>query len=248
MDAIFNLVSSANKYINHPGRKDPRVMLLKSIAVYITKILKVFGLVEDADGIGYGGSGGAGGSSGVGEKYLDAFVHFRDQIRMMAREKGIKELLELCDSVRDDVFIELGVRVEDRNLADGQGSLWKLDDPAILKKEVEEKRLKQRQMAAQKRKNKIQKLTKDLTKWEGFAKSPTELFVGDEKYGKLDESTGLPLELKNGDPLSKKQSKNVAKEMDKYSGSHKQLQEKPGGAEAFLESLRKEIADLKLEE
>ncbi len=181
-------------------------------------------------------------------RYLDAFVLFRDQVRAAARSKGLTELLELCDGVRDGVMVDLGVRVEDRNLADGQGSLWKLDDPAVLRKELEEKRQKQREAAHKKRKNKLAKLEKDLAKWEGVAAvEPEKMFLADERYGQFDEA-GLPTALKNGDPLPKKQQKNAVKEMDKANAARKQLQEKPGGQEAFLEELRKEIAALQVDE
>ncbi|QDZ19885.1 cysteine--tRNA ligase [Chloropicon primus] len=243
MEAIFALVSSTNKYINQPDKKGFRVMLLKSIALYITRILQVFGLLVDSDSIGFGGGGG--GQEDAVEKYLDAFVHFRDQIRSLARDKGIKDLLELCDSVRDDVFTELGVRVED-STREGQGSLWKLDDPAVLKKEIEEKKAKQREMAEKKRKNKLQKFQKELAKWEGIAAvAPEKLFLADEKYSKFDDG-GLPVALANGDPLSKKQTKNCVKEMDKHRANYQQLQDKPGGAEAYLDQLRRDIEGLQI--
>ena len=242
MEAIFDLISSTNKYMNQQGRTEPRVMLLKSIALYITKILKTFGLLDDSDGIGFGGGGE---TENVVEKYLDAFVQFRDQIRLLAREKGVKELLELCDGVRDEVFVNLGVRVEDRT---GQGSLWKLENPELLKKELGEKRAKQREMAAKKRKNKIQELSKELKKWEGVAAvSPEKLFLADERFGKFDDK-GFPIELKSGEPLSKGQIKKMTKDLDKHVKAHKQLQEKPGGAEAYLENLRKDIEALQVED
>lgn len=43
------------------------------------------------------------------------------------------QLLEMCDDVRDNTMVDLGVRVEDR--ADGP-SLWKLDDASTLRREV----------------------------------------------------------------------------------------------------------------
>jgi cysteinyl-tRNA synthetase len=245
MEAIFDLITATNKYMNQQGRTEPRVMLLKSIGLYVTKILRTFGLCDDSDGIGYGGGGS---DENVVEKYLDAFVHFRDQIRLLAREKGVKDLLELCDGVRDDVFTGLGVRVEDRNLEGGQGSLWKLENPEVLKKELEEKRQKQREIAAKKRQNKIQSLTKDLKKWQGIADvAPDKFFLADERFAKFDDK-GFPVELKSGDPLSKAQIKKMTKDMDKHLKAHKQLQEKPGGAEAYLENLRKDIQALQLEE
>jgi len=46
------------------------------------------------------------------------------------------QLLEMCDDVRDNTMVDLGVRVEDR--ADGP-SLWKLDDASTLRREVRRK-------------------------------------------------------------------------------------------------------------
>ena len=139
------------------------------------------------------------------------------------------------------------MRVEDRNLTDGQGSIWKLEDPEVLKKELEEKRRKQAEAAAQKRKNKIVVLTKELAKWEGIASVPPEkLFASNEAYVKYDES-GIPTELASGEPISKKLSKNLAKEMDKHKKLYTQLQEKQDGPKAFLESLRSEIEALQMD-
>lgn len=192
MEAIFSMVSASNKYINQPGRTQPRVMLLKSIALYITNILRIFGLLEESDEIGFKAAGSGSNKEEVVEKYLDAFVHFRDQIRMFARNNKHTELLDLCDELRDNIMIDLGVRLEDRNLADGQGALWKLDDPAVLRKELEEKIKKQKEAAAQKRKNKAEKLKKELKKWEAVVDTPPEkLFVDDKRFTKLDEK-GLP--------------------------------------------------------
>lgn len=62
--------------------------------------------------------------------HLNAMLSFRDQIRAFARDHKLVPLLELCDAVRDDVLVDLGVRVEDRTDA---ASLWKMDDPATLR-------------------------------------------------------------------------------------------------------------------
>jgi hypothetical protein len=47
-------------------------------------------------------------------------------------------LLELCDSIRDDALPPLGIRLVD-DMKTGECS-WKLDDPALLMKEIEQKR------------------------------------------------------------------------------------------------------------
>ena len=46
--------------------------------------------------------------------YIDAFAQFRDDVRKVAREQKVPDVLDLCDAVRDDVLPHLGVRLEDK--------------------------------------------------------------------------------------------------------------------------------------
>ena len=47
--------------------------------------------------------------------YLNALAEFRDSVRTSVREKkDPKDILILCDQLRDDILPELGVRLEDR--------------------------------------------------------------------------------------------------------------------------------------
>lgn len=46
-------------------------------------------------------------------------------------------LLRAADRLRDEALVELGVRLEDK--PDGS-SVWKADDPAVLRAEIEERR------------------------------------------------------------------------------------------------------------
>ncbi len=45
--------------------------------------------------------------------YLNALSLFRDEVRVEARNKKAKEILTLCDNLRDNVLPELGVLLED---------------------------------------------------------------------------------------------------------------------------------------
>ena len=44
---------------------------------------------------------------------LDALATFRDQVRVIARREKQRDVLALCDDVRDNVLPNLGVRLED---------------------------------------------------------------------------------------------------------------------------------------
>ncbi len=53
------------------------------------------------------------------------------QVRTAAKPLGpeaFQTMLGLCDRLRDETLIDLGVRVEDR----ADGALWKLDEPEVL--------------------------------------------------------------------------------------------------------------------
>lgn len=45
--------------------------------------------------------------------YLDVLASFRDQVRVIARREKQRDVLALCDDVRDNVLPNLGVRLED---------------------------------------------------------------------------------------------------------------------------------------
>lgn len=55
--SLCDLVTEVNKYLGVP---EPRHLLVRKAALYTTQILKVFGLVETVDDIGFP-TGGAGG-------------------------------------------------------------------------------------------------------------------------------------------------------------------------------------------
>lgn len=44
--------------------------------------------------------------------YLSVLSRFRDEVRRQGR--GNKELMELCDKLRDEDMVELGVAVDDQ--------------------------------------------------------------------------------------------------------------------------------------
>jgi hypothetical protein len=85
------LVSESNKYL--VGVPAPRHLLLRKAAMYVTRILKCFGLLEGADDLGFPAAGGGGGDvESTVAPYLDAMVTFRDNIRSIARELKLTQV------------------------------------------------------------------------------------------------------------------------------------------------------------
>jgi cysteinyl-tRNA synthetase len=131
------------------GGRPPAHLLVRKCGVYVTKILRVFGVVDGSDDIGFGSDagGGTGGGAGGGDSsgggsdgvaaavspFVDALVNFRDSVRSLARSKAdAGAVLAACDTVRDDTLVGLGVRLEDAT-QEGGASRWRLEDPDVLR-------------------------------------------------------------------------------------------------------------------
>ncbi|KAL4548554.1 hypothetical protein Ndes2526B_g01118 [Nannochloris sp. 'desiccata'] len=191
MDALSELIKAVNLYLltrQDAAGPQPQAFLLKQSASFITKILSVFGLAPSAgDAIGMVAEDGANGA-GSDEKtaaVLDAFCSFRDGIRAAARAGAAqREFLTICDDVRDNAMINLGIRLEDQ--ADG-GSVWKTEDPAVLRAERDEKLTAVAAAAAKKIRSKLDATRRDLEKFEKLAALPSPQEALKEKYLKFSE-------------------------------------------------------------
>ena len=57
MEALLSVIGEANAYLRDSTIK-PSVPLLRAIATYVTRMLKVFGVADGADDFGFGSGGG----------------------------------------------------------------------------------------------------------------------------------------------------------------------------------------------
>lgn len=119
MDHIRQLVSATNIYMNSTSAT-PNRLLLRNVASYITRLITIFGLNATAasnDEIGFTRAGDQQASAvnveDVAMPYVEQFALFRDAVRTQAIAVKNKEILTLCDQVRNEVLPELGVRLED---------------------------------------------------------------------------------------------------------------------------------------
>jgi cysteinyl-tRNA synthetase len=245
---LVDLIQESNKYLTAEAK--PKNLLVQKVALYVTKILRIFGVVEGNNKIGFGSDGGEGGSKEEAiAPFVDAFIDFRETVRGAAKAKSAPvEFLKACDDVRDDTLANLGIRVEDG----ADASVWKMDDPEAIRKEVEEKRQKAAEAAAKKQKAKIDKLEKDLQTATKALLTPADMFkTGDnsEKWGSYDDA-GKPLTTKAGEALSKSQQKSIAKEIKNQEKAQEKLVKAAGeeGIDAYLSSLQQQLEDLKLAE
>nr|XP_025859983.1 cysteine--tRNA ligase, cytoplasmic isoform X3 [Vulpes vulpes] len=143
LEEMRALVSQCNLYMatRKAARRRPNRALLESIALYLTRMLKIFGAIEEESSLGFPvrGPGTSPDLESTVMPYLQVLSEFREGVRKIAREQKVPEVLQLSDALRDDILPELGVRLEDH---EGLPTVVKLGDREALLREREEKRRK----------------------------------------------------------------------------------------------------------
>ena len=219
MGELVAIASEGFAYLHAAARPD--ALLLKKCALYVTRMLRVFG-VMGPDEFGFPiGDGGGGDYEKTVSPFVEATARFRDDVRSLARGADLSAgaMLSLCDELRDKVLVDLGVRVEDR--ADA-AALWKLDDPETLRKEVAAKEAAKAEGAAEKALNKLKLRIAELAKMEAASVPPAEVLKRlphAAKYSAFDED-GRPTADAEGKPLEKKALKDVEKVLTKHGKEH----------------------------
>jgi len=206
MSILSDLVRKCNVYMKEQPHS--RAYLLRAIAVYITGMFKVFGLVDDQQ-IGYLTT--EGNSEQQLAPVLDALASFRKQVREAAIAKDTSKLMSYCDQLRNETLPPLGIRLND----DGK-SAWDLIGADILQKEVEMKK----ELENSKKQAKEAQQKKQQEKLEKGRVPPEQLFRDQtDKYSKFDEK-GLPTHDNEGNPISKNALKKLAKEYEAQGKLH----------------------------
>lgn len=141
IENLVDLVTSANTYISSKQGSLLNTTPIEAVASWVTRILRIFGLGEGPgfsyDGrpeIGWGevvtGDGAAANVSfpcfvshqtlildhaqreAVALPFVETLSSFRDQVRRIGR--GNPELMALCDKLRDEDMVQLGVALDDQ--------------------------------------------------------------------------------------------------------------------------------------
>ena len=117
--------------------------------------------------------------------FLTALADFRDGIRREAIPIKATNILKICDSLRDDVLPELGVRLEDK---ENEPTVIKLVDKNELLKEREEKKLAEEKKKAEKARKKAEAEAKQAELEAKKRIKPSEMFKSEtDKYSKFDD-------------------------------------------------------------
>lgn len=212
--ALLELVRHGNRYIEEPVVSSS---VLTSVGRYVTSMLRVFGLIPESTEIGFPlESASAGGAGGENKEellapYLDALTSFREKVRVAAMGQDSAAVLQAADELRDLVLPELGVRMEDKGSGREVVSVWKLEDPEVMRMErvrkeaekaakEEEKEANRRRLREKEEKNKV---------------APEDMFRHQTDLYSAFAASGLPTHDAKGEPLSKKSLKRLEKEHEK---------------------------------
>jgi cysteinyl-tRNA synthetase len=248
--SLIALVSDCNRYFAKVKQQEYKLLLLKRIALYIDRMLRVFGVAKDGDYafLTASSSGNATGSSGeafaVNNKVMDAFSAFRDQIRASIKAgNDVKALLTLCDEVRDDILPALGIRLEDK--PDGK-SVWKQDDPVELLREKMQKLKMAKENELKKVQNQLKPKLKFLEKYNEAKIEPSALFTSEEdkkKYSAYDEEF-TPTHDEKNEPLAKSLQKKLKKQTQQQQAAHAEYLNKLKEDDQFLIKAQNEVNEL----
>ena len=214
LEAIRNLVSAGNTYIAHSRAKKYNVnhQLMKNVAMYITKMLHIFGVLFKNDLLGFPTTAAANVDANVEEivmPYLSAFSQFRHEIRQTARATQANAILQQCDWVRDEILPILGVRLED---IEGCASVIKMADPNILLKERHEKQQLEELHRCEKNFMQQTQLTINAEKDAQRKIPPSKMFLTfTDRFSQFD-SSGFPTHDIIGTELTKSARKKLIKQ------------------------------------
>jgi len=161
MENIRQLISTTNIYMNTANATINR-LLLRNIAVYLTRLLNIFGLNSSSsssvDDVGLIESTEQQTTTLNVEKiampFVEQFALFRDAVRTQAIAIKNKEILNECDRVRNEVLPELGVRLEDQ--ANTNTATIKFCNPEVLRREREQALLVEKSKQEEKERRKLE--------------------------------------------------------------------------------------------
>eukprot|EP00903_Cladosiphon_okamuranus_P021396 g19666.t1 len=220
--ALQELVKAVNKYLDTKERAGEPIVAdsVRGAAEYVTEIFKVFGLASPGPALGFSQGGDGAGGEGGGEDSsreavlgpaLDVLSQFRDRVRACGRAGDGKGVLAACDHVRDELLPPVGVRLEDK----GDQVVWKLEDPAVLARERQ-----QREQEQLRRKEAKEEAKRKTAEREARAKIPANEYFrrlkgedGKDLYTQFDDN-GVPTHNAAGEEIAAKSKKKLKKDWE----------------------------------
>jgi cysteinyl-tRNA synthetase len=209
MEAMEGCIAGVNQYLIE--QRIPKHPLLLRAKDFVSSILTVFGVMDGES---------SSNDKDDTEKVVGAFVSVRDRIRELASMTKSPDLMALSDQLRDEIFVNLGIRVVDG--AKGTDT-WSLVNPEDLQRELEMRRQERTAKETAKLENKRIVFEKEIAKWSRFVDGKTEREVLFPGFTDFDEE-GVPV----GSDLSGNRRKAMKKELDKFRKELLEFQSKGG--------------------
>jgi cysteinyl-tRNA synthetase len=224
MEALEGCIAAVNQYvIEQSVPKHPLLLRAKDL---VSSILTVFGVMDSDAPSGQSGR--------QTEDLVGALVALRDRIREIASATKSTDLMTLSDQLRDDTFVNLGIKVVDG--AKGTDT-WSMANPDDLRRELETRRQEKAAKEIGKLENKRAIVDKEIGKWQRYASGKTEREVLFAEFSQFDEE-GLPV----ADDLSASKRKAMKKDLEKFRKEAADFQTK-GGME-YMAKLEEELKQL----
>ena len=222
MRFLLELVSSVRIYVKSKSSV-LHTTLLGDCAIFVTKILHVFGVISPpSSNLDFGFKAAQGSANEVDIfPYVQVVSSFRDSLRTLASEslsskstsdgaQIARSVLGMCDQLRDQDLFNLGVILEDRETS--PTALIKLvDSDAIERIKAEKERGQQKEDERKQREAALrnEKLAAQMAK---ACIDPRTMFKTTE-YSAWDEE-GLPTHDKDGIEITKSRRKKLQKEFE----------------------------------
>jgi cysteinyl-tRNA synthetase len=213
---LKQLISSGNSYVAEKRKLNESVnhRPIQMVKSYVEKMLSIFGVLQSDS------------SKGQSEDLVglaQTVSEFRDKVRHIAQEKKEKDILGLCDELRDVGLVQHGVLIEDVN---NGPAVVKVVDKEWAMNQAREKQ--EKVLLAQKKKEEAKRLeaAKEAEKWEKAKVQPEAMFRAEE-FEEWDDR-GIPTKLKGGEEVTKSKKKKFEKEFEKQSKLHQEYLKKLG--------------------
>lgn len=242
MLALFELVSKGNVYMEKNSQK--KAFLLKKAAVFITRILRTFGVVEGAQEFGFDQAASSS-ASGLSERdvarpYVQALVEFRKAVRALAKEAGASApaLLKATDALRDEIMPNLDVKI-----ADDSEFGFVFQNREELLAERRERLAAEETARKAKIQGKLSALQTELKKLLDGKDTPKEA-VERKHFVSIDSAdAALPENDSRGEKISGSAGKNIKKTWAAQAKLHEAYQKKIAASPQAVEELEAKIAD-----
>ena len=213
MRQLREMITLVNVYVSEADTAHNTIdsILLLKTGSYLYKIYQILGVLSSQQNIFM--SAGSDADSGEDRVMPLAMLtaEFRHQVRKLARVSKNTDILSLCDKLRDEELVEVGIQLEDKPENSQNPYLMKLRSKEDIMKERGEK-LKQLEDKAKDKERQKRIMEEKQLKAEAQRKiPPSQLFkspVELEKYSLFDDD-GIPTHYKDGEVISGKTRKTL---------------------------------------